>query len=210
MSGAAERAVSEVVALARWAGGLGLVPATSGNFSVRFGAEGAGEASLAITMTGVDKSELGEAQVVVLSLREAEAGDPRLSAETPLHLERYAADPRVGAVVHVHPLEAVVLSRRHRGEGALSLEGWELAKALSGVSSHEATVTLPIVDNDQDLTRLAARVRERLAGEPATTWGYLVAGHGLYAFGRDAREARRHAEAYCELLRYQLEEERRA
>lgn len=209
MSVAHERAVSEVISLARWAGARGHVPATSGNFSVRFEAEGTREPSLAITATGVDKAELDASGVVVLSLREAARGDARLSAETPLHLERYR-DPRVGAVVHVHPFEAVVASRRHLAKGALVLEGWELEKALAGVTTHEAAVTLPIVDNDQDLARLAARVTERLAAAPPTTWGYLVAGHGLYAFGRDAREARRHTEAYCELLRYHLEGERRA
>jgi methylthioribulose-1-phosphate dehydratase len=35
-------------------------------------------------------------------------------------------------------------------------------------------------------------------------WGYLIDGHGLYAWGRDMAEARRHLEAFeflfdCEL-----------
>jgi len=36
-------------------------------------------------------------------------------------------------------------------------------------------------------------------------WGYLIDGHGLYAWGRDMPEARRHLEAFEFLLGCELE-----
>ena len=37
------------------------------------------------------------------------------------------------------------------------------------------------------------------------TWGYLIAGHGLYAWGRDISEARRHLDAFEFMLGCELE-----
>ena len=36
-------------------------------------------------------------------------------------------------------------------------------------------------------------------------WGYLIDGHGLYAWGRDMAEARRHLEAFEFLFHCELE-----
>ena len=36
-------------------------------------------------------------------------------------------------------------------------------------------------------------------------WGYLIEGHGLYAWGRDMKEARRHLEAFEFLINCELE-----
>ena len=49
---------------------------------------------------------------------------------------------------------------------------------------------------------LAAQVEGLLDAGPL--WGYLIDGHGLYAWGRDMAEARRHLDAFeflfaCEL-----------
>jgi methylthioribulose-1-phosphate dehydratase len=73
---------------------------------------------------------------------------------------------------------------------------------LSGVRTHEQTVRLPIVANSQDTHALAIVAEAALArGDDALTApGYLVAGHGLYAWGRDAGEALRHLEAIDALL----------
>jgi methylthioribulose-1-phosphate dehydratase len=43
-----------------------------------------------------------------------------------------------------------------------------------------------------------------LAKRPDTV-AYLIAGHGLYAWGRDMAEARRHTVALEHLLTYELE-----
>lgn len=59
-----------------------------------------------------------------------------------------------------------------------------------------------MVPNSQDMDALIASV-DALLDSP-TPRGYLIAGHGLYAWGHDIAEARRHLDAFefmlgCEL-----------
>jgi methylthioribulose-1-phosphate dehydratase len=194
-----DEAVQGVIAMARIAGSRGWVPATSGNFSVRVDS-----ATAAVTATGANKAELDATGVI-----EAEifgVRHPRASAEAPLHLVRYRNAPSIGAIAHMHSMAATVLSRRHEKAGFLRLEGWELLKAFSGIKTHETALDIPIVPNDQDTDRLAELVEERLAGFDKA-YGYLIAGHGLYVWGADARETIRHMEAFDFLLTAQLHEE---
>lgn len=188
-----------VVAMARFAGARGWIPATSGNFSVRIDG-----ARAALTATGSDKVQLETSGVIEVAI--AGAAHPRASAEAPLHLARYAAVPEIGAVAHMHSMAATVLSRRHAGAGALRLEGWELLKAFAGVTTHETVLDIPIVANDQDTMRLAALVEARLK-EGAAAPGYLIAGHGLYVWGATVQETIRHMDAFDFLLTAQLHEE---
>jgi len=46
------------------------------------------------------------------------------------------------------------------------------------------------------IAKLAADTVERGLGEAPVAPGYLLAGHGLYAWGATMREALRHAEAF--------------
>lgn len=190
----ASTAIAAVVAASRHFGSLGWTPATAGNFSVRTGD------SIAITRSGCDKRQLRNADVALTTLRQPTLEG--LSAEAPLHLARYLADPSIGAVFHVHAPYSAVLGRRHVGSGTITLTGWELQKALSGQVSHEGTVILPILENDQDMGVLVPAVDARLRSSDAsrTVPGFLLAGHGLYAWGRTAADARRHVEAIEGLL----------
>lgn len=192
-------AAAGVIAMARYAGERHWVPATSGNFSVRID-----DRFAAVTATGADKANLTEADVIAAEITGAK--HPRASAEAPLHLVRYAADPSIGAIAHIHTLPATLLSRRHAATGVLRLEGWELLKAFSGITTHETALDIPIVPNDQDTDRLAAHVEARLKVSGAVP-GYLIAGHGLYAWGASAKDAIRHMEAFDFLLTAELNEE---
>jgi methylthioribulose-1-phosphate dehydratase len=199
-------AVQAVIGLARWCGLQGWVPATAGNSSARIDL-----ARAAMTATGGDKGETTEDNVIITDIDENLTGTPhpRLSAEGPLHLQLYKDDPTIGAVAHAHPLAAVVLSRRHLNEGRIILEGWEMQKAIRGITTHEGSIELPIFANDQDTRRLGLRIKQAMADWKQPVFGYLIAGHGIYAWGKDAREARRHLEAYAHLLALVMEEERR-
>jgi methylthioribulose-1-phosphate dehydratase len=192
--------VEAVAAIGRFAWARGWVPATSGNFSCRIDG-----GSIAITRSGVDKGNLGADQIAALDL--AGPIPSGLSAETPLHVARYRADSSVGAVVHVHTIAATVLSRLHAPDGGVTFAGFEMAKALHGFTSHETDVTLPVFANAQDIVVLAAEVEARLGRTPAVP-GYLLAGHGLYAWGSTMDAARRHLEGLEFLLACTLEERR--
>jgi len=177
----------------------GWVPATSGNFSARLSADYA-----AITASGRHKGLLGEQDIMVVDLGGQPYNDARRSsAETLLHTTLYRRFSDVGSVLHTHSVNATLLSL-HSGDELL-LEGYELLKAFHGVTTHDTCIAVPMFDNDQDITRLAAQV-ERYLDAHAEVYGYLIRGHGLYTWGRDVAAAMRHLEAFeflfqCELYK---------
>ena len=57
--------------------------------------------------------------------------------------------------------------------------------------------------NNQHIPTLAAQVDVLL--DKGSMWGYLIDGHGMYAWGRDMAEARRHLEAFEFLINCELE-----
>ena len=192
-------AVAEILALASYAAQRGWVPATSGNFSRRLDGR-----SAAVTRSGSDKGNLSPEDLIVVALDEPlPAG---VSAETPLHVARYRGDPSIGAIAHVHSLPATVLSRVEAARGFIAFTGYELQKAFAGRDTHDETIRLPIFGNAQDTQLLAERIEAALL--PGDAPGYLLAGHGLYAWGATAADARRHLEAFDFLLRCSLEERR--
>ena len=130
-----------------------------------------------------------------------------VSAETPLHVARYRRDSGVGAIVHVHTVAATVLSRADAAQEFVELEGFEMHKSLRGVTTHEGTLRLPIFANDQDTSRLAGHIEATLPAQ-APVPGYLLAGHGLYAWGATTADAQRHLEGLEFLLQCSLEERR--
>lgn len=193
-------AVEAIAAFGRFASARGWVAATAGNFSCRLDARHA-----LVTRSGVDKGAIGLAGVSVVPL---DGPIPTgMSAETPLHLARYRTSAAVGAVVHVHTVAATVLSRADAARGYVRFSGFEMQKALSGITTHEDVVDLPVFANDQDTVALAATVEARMDGD-ARVPGYLLAGHGLYAWGATMTDARRHLEGLEFLLACTLEERR--
>lgn len=191
----AQSLISNVRELAQ----LGWTPATSSNFSERLDAGHA-----AITVSGRDKGRLVEDDIMVVDLEGRAVGRQlRPSAETLLHTRLYRRFPEVGCVLHTHSLTQTVASRLYARQGRIRLEGYELLKAFEGNSTHETAIEVPVFANTQDMTVLAAQVDEVLDRQPL--WGYLIDGHGLYAWGRTMADARRHLEAFEFLLGCELE-----
>ena len=77
--------------------------------------------------------------------------------------------------------------------GGLRIAGYEMLKGLEGVTSHEHEEFIPILDNDQDMTRLAAVVHEHLLRYPAAH-AFLLRRHGMYTWGETLAQAVRHVE----------------
>ena len=78
-----------------------------------------------------------------------------------------------------------------------------MQKTISGIKSHEETLELPIFPNSQDMKSLVGVIKERIVGiNPC--FGFVLRGHGLYAWGRDVKEALRHLEGYEFLVECQL------
>ena len=177
----------------------GWTPATSSNFSCRID-----DQHVAITVSGRDKGRLTDADIMVVDLDGMPvATDQKSSAETLLHTQLYKRFPEIGCVLHTHSQNQTVASRLYAGLGRVHLEGYELLKAFAGNNTHDMTVELPVLANTQDMRTLAAQVDALL--DRQCMWGYLIDGHGLYAWGRDMAEARRHLEAFEFLLGCELE-----
>lgn len=176
----------------------GWVPASGGNFSARRNAE-----TILITASGGHKGELGPDQFLVCDL-DGRLADParKASFETGLHLQVYRRWPATGAVLHTHSPANTVLSRRFEH---IVLQGYELQKVLPGQPDPASAVELPVFENDQDISRLAARVDAFMQAQPATP-AYLIAGHGLYAWGASVAAARYAVEALEFMLDCHLRE----
>lgn len=171
-------------------GERGWCRATSGNFSAR-----TGDGHFVITQSGRDKASLTADDLMVCdSTGTALDSGCKPSAETPLHTLLYALDSNIGAVLHTHSVTATVLSRNPGP--SLVIEGYEMQKALRGISTHEQGIVLPIFRNDQDMTALADRVAEAHRDGRLSAPGFLIAGHGLYAWGAHVTEAKRHVEGF--------------
>ena len=189
----------EIVAATRELSALGWTPATSSNFSMRLD-----ERHAAITVSGRDKGRLVATDIMVVDMAgKAVATDHRPSAETLLHTQLYARFPDVGCVLHTHSHVQTVASRLYAAQGHVHLEGYELLKAFAGNQTHEMAVDVPVLSNTQDMDELAEWVETLLDQQPM--WGYLINGHGLYAWGKDMAEARRHLEAFEFLLSCELD-----
>jgi methylthioribulose-1-phosphate dehydratase len=174
----------------------GWVLGTSGNFSAVVTAE---PLRLAITSTGLDKSALATAQFLEIDERaRVVRGEGRPSAEAHLHVAIVRARG-AGAVLHTHSVWSSIVSEAFAEEGGLALEGFEMLKGLSGIRTHEHREWLPVLENSQDMPALAAQLAETLRKHPAIH-GVLLRRHGLYTWGRDLAEARRHVEIFEFLL----------
>ncbi|HET7930611.1 MAG TPA: methylthioribulose 1-phosphate dehydratase [Rhodanobacteraceae bacterium] len=178
----------------------GWTPATSSNFSLRIDAT-----HVAVTISGRDKGALTPDDVMAVDL-DGHALDPALksSAETALHLQIYRRLPETGAVLHTHSHNQTVASRLFAAAGVIRLRGWELQKAITGYTTHESELQLPVFPNSQAMEDIEARVDHWLdAGKPL--YAYLIEGHGLYTWGRDMPESRRHLEALEFMLACELD-----
>jgi len=175
----------------------GWAQGTSGNFSAVVSRE---PLVLTITATGLDKGALSPESFVRVDANGAKVeGACRPSAETALHL-LLAIARHAGAVLHTHSVWSTIVSDLHGDTGGLWIEGYEMLKGLEGVKSHCHREWLPIIENDQDMTRLAGVVETMLAQYPGVH-GFLLRRHGLYTWGENLEQAKRH----LEILEFLLE-----
>lgn len=170
----------------RWCQGTG------GNFSAVVRRQ---PLTLLITPSGVDKGRLGPDDLLTVDGdgRPRGAG-VRPSAETALHcaiVQTVAA----GAVLHTHSVAATLLGEHFLEQGGFRISNYEMLKGLRGIRTHATDVFVPALANSQDMDELAVRVRTLLAAPPGL-YGFLLAGHGLYTWGEDLEEAKRHLEIF--------------
>lgn len=166
-------------------------PATSSNFSLRLGGQ------VLMTASGVNKQKLNIHQLVRADLaKKALLGTSRgkLSAEADLHFWIYDRFPEARVVLHVHSPFATWASLVAKSDGSVAFEGLELQKAYPGVRTHDGKVDIPVVKNSQDMAEICSELDERGLGALGSQC-FLIAGHGVYTWGKDLLEADRILEA---------------
>ena len=122
----------------------------------------------------------------------------RPSDESLLHV-RIVKERGAGAVLHTHSIWNTIFSDLHASEGGVRIEGYEMLKGLAGVRTHDHSEWLPIVDNSQDMSALADKISKTLK-EHKFAHGFLIRRHGLYTWGDDLMQAKRHVEIFEFLL----------
>ena len=202
VAGSVPQSVARVLVLAgQRMDGRGWVPATSGNLSARLPGE-----RIAITRSGVHKGFLETRDIIEVDFAgQSLTPGMKPSAETLLHCQIYALWPQIGSVLHGHSIPATALTMALRGASVIQLEGYEILKAWSDVvGTHDVSIALPIIDNDQDMPRLAARLQPLLEQGQAPI-GYVLRGHGIYVWGSDVNAALYRLEALEFLLATEIE-----
>ena len=180
-----------IVAVARGFHRRGWLMGTSGNLSAVVQRE---PLRLAITASGVDKGELSSDQVIVIDndARLVSDFEGKPSDESLLHV-CIVKERGAGAVLHTHSVWNTIFSDVYAEDGGVRIEGYEMLKGLAGVRTHDHSEWLPIVDNSQDMPALAQTVSKTLKENPSAH-GFLIRRHGLYSWGLNLAQAKRHVE----------------
>ena len=174
----------------------GWSPATSTNYSFR--TPEVEEPTYTISKSGIDKQFFNEQDFMHIDTAGKATADyagMKSSAETLLHTMLYSQFADCQAVLHTHSLLSTVLSAQYEKEKGFFIEQLEVLKAIRGITTHEAKLWVPIFANSQDIATLSQEVKAYLDQNPQT-FGFLLAGHGLYAWGNSLAEAKRHIEAF--------------
>ena len=177
----------------------GWFPGTSGNMSMRVGGFEPDRFVFAVTASGKDKAASTPEDFLLVD-QTGQACEPtklKPSAETLIHCEIYRLTG-CGAIFHIHSVFNSLVSELFWDRQAVPVEGVELIKAFN-IWDEEAVIDVPIVSNFADIPRIVPEVTERL--NPRIP-GILLRKHGIYAWGRDAIEAKKHLEAFEFLFEY--------
>ncbi len=186
-----DQVAASLASIARGFHARGWVIGTSGNLSAVVNRD---PLRLAMSPSGVDKGELSAEHILMIDEHAQVLSDHRAkpSDESPLHI-RVVKDRGAGAVFHTHSIWNTILSDLHAPDGGLEIEGYEMLKGLEGVRTHAHREWVPIIENSQDMSALADGIGDIL-GQNQNAHAVLLRRHGLYSWGTDLAQARRHVE----------------
>ncbi len=192
----AKKVASELAETGRAFHAHGWAMGTSGNYSAVLKEK---PLRLLITSSGQDKSQLSKKHFLHIDERASLLrGDGRPSAESLLHVA-VARARGAACILHTHSVWSTILSDRHAPKKSMAIGGYEMLKGLEGVKSHTHQEWIPIFENSQDIPALGKEVEALLKQDPRPH-GFLLRGHGLYTWGEDVAQARRHVEIFEFLL----------
>ncbi|WNR42398.1 methylthioribulose 1-phosphate dehydratase [Paenibacillus roseipurpureus] len=194
-----QRAFTELREIKANLAARGWFPATSGNLSVRVGEFDPSAFTFAITSSGRDKSVQTPEDFLLVNEKglPTEATSLKPSAETLIHSEIYRLTG-AGAIFHVHTIYNNLVSELYGERGSIPVNGVELIKAFN-IWDEEAQIEIPILPNYAAIPRIAELVEGAIVPRIP---GIVLRKHGIYAWGANAFEAKRHLEAFEFLFEY--------
>ena len=195
---------------------LGWVSGTGGGISIR------DDEGVWIAPSGVQKERIDPADVYLLAdgawdrVEVLEAPrDPKLKISEcqPLFFNAYRLRD-AGAVLHSHSLWAVLAARlaspASSGPGGVAgefrIRNLEMQKGLRGHGCFDE-LTIPIIPNTPRESQLTDSMAAAIEAYPKAD-AVIVAGHGIYVWGRDWAQAKTQAECLDYLMRASVEAHR--
>lgn len=174
----------------------GWSPATSTNYSVR----SHDPSKYIISRSGVDKSTFSLNDLILINAYgevdpSFQGPGIKSSAETEIHTALYNLYPQVKCVLHTHSVLGTMISQTLQTSKEVIFSDLEILKGLDGNATHELSERLPIVPNSQEMKDIISNLKDDLTPEPKIH-GFLIAGHGLYTWGKDIPTAKRHIETF--------------
>jgi methylthioribulose-1-phosphate dehydratase len=191
--------------------GLGWVSGTGGGISIR-GPEG-----IYMAPSGVQKERIAPEDVYLLDaneldhcrvLRAPANATLRISECQPLFFNAFRTR-NAGAVIHSHSIWAMLAARvcSPSGDaGTFRCRDLEMQKGLRGKGCFEEVV-VPIIRNTPRESELTESMAEAMTAHPDVD-AVIVAGHGVYVWGRDWVQAKTQAECFDYLFRAVVEAHR--
>jgi methylthioribulose-1-phosphate dehydratase len=179
----------------------GWSPATSTNYSFLENGQ------IWVTRSGIDKSQITEKDFITVNNQAESIGEfaqIKPSAETQIHCDIYSLFPDAKVILHSHSIYPVLASSRLND--FIQFEGFEIQKGFAGQNSHEASVRIPIFENNQDMHYFTEWINQRK--DELVHSCFLIKKHGTYAWGKDLFEAKRHLETLDYLCQCWWEENR--
>jgi L-ribulose-5-phosphate 4-epimerase len=149
---------------------------------------------IAIKPSGVDYAALKPDDIVLVGLSDGRVveGSLRPSSDTPTHLALYRRFGPIGGVVHTHSPFAVAWAQAGRSIPCL---GTTHADHFAGAIPVTRSLSDSEISGEYEL-ETGAVIVETMIGlglEPLAMPGALVASHGPFTWGSDARDAARNA-----------------
>ncbi|MEI7024486.1 methylthioribulose 1-phosphate dehydratase [Paenibacillus sp. y28] len=174
-------------------------PATSGNLSIRVGDFSPEQFAFAITASGKDKSRETPEDFLLVDQQGKPLTETSLkpSAETLIHCEIYRLTG-CGAIFHVHTVFNNLATEIFWPEKHIPVQGVELIKGFN-IWEEDAEIRIPILPNYAEIPRIAELVEDAIVPRVP---GIVLHKHGIYAWGANAFEAKRHLEAFEFLFEY--------
>lgn len=178
----------------------GQTPATSGNFSLR---SNFNKNTIYISESGILKNFFKQENLIPANLESGKPLSPfchkKISYEAGIHFEIYKQIKNAHCVLHTHMLEALLVYSK--GQELIEITDFEIVKAFPGVTSHLATLQIPVIENSQDINDICIKWLPLLRKFP-NHYGFIIKNHGIYCWGDSVESAQKHIEAFEYIFKF--------